>query len=95
MLGILLAATVAASPPPAPPAAHRLPCPAARQQKAAATDKPGLKRLGDLPDPELYHAVLKQAGGCPIDEVYQNGRWVDRWTGSAGANLRHAGDPGR
>jgi hypothetical protein len=79
MLGILLAASVAAASPP--PAAHPLPCPATHPQKTAARDRVGPKKLGELPDAEAYHAVWKEAGGCPIDEVYQNGRWVDRWSG--------------
>ena len=89
MLGILLAATVVAAPPPPAPVAPQLACPAARQQKTVARDKPpGPQKLGDLPNPELYHAVWKEAGGCPIDEVYANGRWVDRWAGPP--RLRHA-----
>ena len=80
MLGILLAATVATAPPASPPVAHKLRCPAV-QQKTVATKAPGPQKLGDLPDPELYRAVWKTAGGCPIDEVWQNGRWVDRWSG--------------
>ena len=96
MLGILLAATVAASTTLPPPAAHPLSCPAARSQKTSAAPRTvGPQKLGDLPDGEFYHAVLKEAGGCPIDEVYQNGRWVDRWSGAEGPELRHAGEGGR
>jgi len=92
MLGILLAATVAAASATPPPAAHKPPCPAVRQQTTAASDRPGPKKLGELPDAELYRAVWKTAGGCPIDEVYQNGRWVVRWSETPGPDLRHAGD---
>jgi len=81
MLGILLAATVAASPLPPPSVAQRLPCPAVRKLKTAGPGAAGPQKLGDLPDGELYHAVLKEAGGCPIDEVFFKGRWIDRWTG--------------
>jgi hypothetical protein len=94
MLGILLAATVAAS-PPTPLPAHQLHCPAARQQKTADRERVGPKKLGDLPDGQFYHAVLKEAGGCPIDEVWQSGRWVDRWTASERPSLRGAGDDAR
>jgi hypothetical protein len=90
MLGILLAATVAASAPPPPPAALPLPCPAVRKLKTAADKPAGPRKLGDLPDGELYHAVLKEAGGCPIDEVFWKGRWVDRWTGAASPEPRNA-----
>ncbi len=96
MLGILLAATVAAAPPPPLPSiVQRLPCPAVRKLKTAGPTSVVPKKLGDLPDGEFYHAVLKEAGGCPIDEVYQNGRWVDRWSGTKGPGLRHAGGDGR
>ena len=93
MLGIVLAAAVAAAPPP--PTAHALPCPALRQQKAAARERPGPKRLGDLPDAELYHAVWKTAGGCPIDEVYHDGRWIERWSGRPKLTGANAPAPGR
>jgi xanthosine utilization system XapX-like protein len=89
MLGILLAATVAASPAP-PSIAHPLPCPAAHPQKTADRESVGPRKLGDLPDGQFYHAIWKEAGGCPIDEVWQNGRWVDRWTGSPPPKLRDA-----
>ena len=92
MLGILLAATVAVSSTP-PPAAHPLPCPGARQQKTVDAGGLNPRRLGDLPDAERYHAVWKEAGGCPIDEVWQTGRWVDRW--ASAPRLRHAGDGSR
>jgi hypothetical protein len=95
MLGILLAATVATSSPAPPLAAHPAPCPANHSQKTVSTGSVGAQKLGDLPDAERFHAVLKEAGGCPIDEVWQNGRWVDRWAGPAGPGLRHAGDGGR
>ena len=96
MLGILLAATVAAG-PPTPPKAQPLPaqppiCQPVRQQQTANHDRVGPQKLGDLPDAERYHAVWKEAGGCAIDEVWQNGRWVDRWGGPAQPRLRHAGD---
>jgi hypothetical protein len=94
MLGILLAATVGASVPP-PSIAQRLPCPAVHKLKTAGPTSVGPQKLGDLPDGEFYHAVLKEAGGCPIDEVYQNGRWVDRWSGTKGPELRHATGDGR
>jgi hypothetical protein len=94
MLGILLAATVAASSPPLP-VAHPLPCPALHKQQTVSSGSVGPQKLGDLPDAEPYHAVWKTAGGCPIDEVWQNGRWVDRWAGPARPALRHAGDGGR
>ncbi len=108
MLGILLAATVVAAPAP-PAAAHPLPdrllaarqfaerlaCPATRQLKTVGPGGAGPQKLGDLPDAEAYHAVWKTAGGCPIDEVYQNGRWVDRWSGTKGPGLRHAGGDDR
>jgi hypothetical protein len=93
MLGILLAATVAVSSPAPQPAAQ--PCAPTRQQAAAKPDRVGPQKLDDLPDPERYHAVWKEADGCPIDEVWQNGRWVDRWAGPARPGLRHAGDGGR
>jgi hypothetical protein len=89
MLGILLATTVAASPPP-PPATHPVACPAVRKLKTAGPSTVGPKRLGDLPDAELYHAVWKRAGGCPIDEVFWKGRWVDRWTGPPSPEPRNA-----
>lgn len=89
MLGILLAATVAAAPPAPPPAAHKLPCPAVQQKTVATKSPPGPKNLGELPDPDLYRAVWKTAGGCPIDEVYEHGRWIDRW--SNGPTLSSAG----
>jgi hypothetical protein len=89
MLGILLAATVAASSTP-PLAAHQLPCPGARQQKTAYPGGVGPKKLGELPDAERFHAVWKEAGGCPIDEVWQSGRWVDRWADAARPRLRGA-----
>lgn len=88
MLGILLAATVAASAPP--PAAHPLPCGALHKLKTAGPAATGPQKLGDLPDAELYHAVWKEAGGCPIDEVFWNGRWIDRWTGAPGPAPRNA-----
>ena len=93
MLGILLAATVVASPPP--PAAPPPPCPAASKRKIANTDRVGPRKLGDLPDGAFYHAVLKEAGGCPIDEVLQNGRWVDRWSGSPRLTSAKAHGEGR
>lgn len=80
VLGILLAASVAAGSAPLP-AARQAPCPAVHPQKTAEPDRVGQKKLGELPDAEAYHAVWKEAGGCPIDEVLQNGRWVDRWSG--------------
>ena len=81
MLGILLAATVAASVPPPPSITQRLPCPAVHKLKTANRGAASPRQLGDLPDGEFYHAVLKEAGGCPIDEVFFKGRWIDRWTG--------------
>jgi hypothetical protein len=90
MLGILLAATVAAAPPPPAPAAHPVSCPGIHKLKTAGPGAVGPQKLGDLPDAERYHAVWKEAGGCPIDEVYVNGRWIDRWTGGAGPRLRDA-----
>jgi hypothetical protein len=94
MLGILLAATVAASAPP-PLAAGPLPCAAVHKLKTADATPAGPRKLGDLPDGELYHAVWKEAGGCPIDEVFEHGRWVDRWTGGVGPRLRGAADDRR
>jgi len=94
MLGLLLAATVAAASTPAP-AARPLPCPAVHPQKTAERGRAGPHKLGDLPDAELYHAILKEAGGCPIDEVLQNGRWVDRWSGPPGPEPRPAAHDGR
>lgn len=93
MLGILLAATVAAAPPP--PATHPLPCPAVHKLKTASATPAGPQQLGDLPDAELYHAILKEAGGCPIDELFWKGRWVDRWTGAPSPAPRSAADDGR
>jgi hypothetical protein len=92
MLGVLLAATVAAAPLP-PPVARPPLCAPVREQTAAKPGRVGPQQLGDLPDAERYHAVWKTAGGCPIDEVWQNGRWVDRWAGPA-RGLRQAGDNG-
>ena len=93
MLGILLAATVAAAPPPA---AHPIPCPNVHKQKTAVDrGRIGPKTLAELPDGELYHAVWKEAGGCPIDEVFQKGRWVDRWAGAGPPQPRQAGGEGR
>ena len=81
MLGILLAVTVVAS-PTTRFVPHPMACPIVGQQKTADRGAVGPKQLGDLPDAERYHAVWKTAGGCPIDEVWQNGRWVDRWAGA-------------
>jgi hypothetical protein len=89
MLGFLLAASA----PQPLPAAQPLPCPET-QQKTANRDQVGPRQLGDLPDGQFYHAVWKQAAGCPIDEVWQNGRWVDRWAGST-QRLRNATDKDR
>ncbi|HEY1753123.1 MAG TPA: hypothetical protein VGG29_17830 [Caulobacteraceae bacterium] len=94
MLGILVAATVASSPTP-PHAAPQLACPATRSQRTTYDGRVGPKKLGDLPDGQLYHAVLKEAGGCSIDEVLENGRWVDRLAGPAHSDRRQAGDRGR
>jgi hypothetical protein len=90
MLGILLAATVAAAAPPPAPVKPPIPCPSVHKLKTADPGSVGPQKLGDLPDAERYHAVWKEAGGCPIDEVYVNGRWVDRWTGAARPSLRDA-----
>jgi hypothetical protein len=95
MLGILLAATVAAAAPP--PGAHANICLAVRRQKTVTLETIGpdltrAEKLGELPDAERYHAVWKTAGGCAIDEVWRHGRWVDRWAGPAGPDLRPVGD---
>jgi hypothetical protein len=95
MLGILLAATVAASPPPSPTVAQRLPCPAVHKLKTAGPGAAGPRKLGDLPDGELYHAIWKEAGGCPIDEVFFKGRWIDRWTGAPSPAPRNAAGDNR
>jgi hypothetical protein len=90
MPAIIFAAVLAAAPPPPPPCPDQL-----AQEQAVYAGGATLHKLADLPPGLLYHAVLKEVGGCSLSEVRTTSGWVDFTTGPAHPPIQAATPPGR
>jgi hypothetical protein len=74
MPAILFAAALAAGAPvPATPDLEA--CRADRPIPAQSQDRPGARKLGELPPGALYRTVLRRVGDCDIVEVNVGGAW--------------------
>ncbi|MFC3076555.1 hypothetical protein ACFODL_00490 [Phenylobacterium terrae] len=75
MSAIVLAAALAAG-APAAPATDLAACKADRPIPAQSLDRPGARKLGELPPGSLYRTVLRRVGDCDIVEVNVGGAWT-------------------
>lgn len=76
MSAILFAAALAAGAPAASAAPDALNCRADPLLPVQSLDRPGARRLGDLPSGSLYRTVLRRVGDCDIVEVNVRGAWT-------------------
>jgi hypothetical protein len=76
MTAILFAAALAAGAPAAAAAPDATNCKADRPIPAQSVDRPGARKLGELPPGSLYRAVLRRVGDCDIVEVNVRGAWT-------------------
>ncbi|HEX2560378.1 hypothetical protein [Phenylobacterium sp.] len=83
MSAILFAAALAAGAPPAVAAPDTLNCRAERPITAQSLDRPGARRLAELPPGSLYRTVLRRVGDCDIVEVNVRGAWTLEPSGRA------------
>lgn len=80
MSPILLAAALAAGAPAATPI-ETSSCRGDRTVLAQSVERPGARRLGELPPGSLYRTVLRRVGDCDIVEVNDRGAWTLRPAG--------------
>ena len=76
MSAILIAAAIAANVPAGAAATDALNCKADRPIPAQSLDRPGARKLGELPPGNLYRAVLRRVGDCELVEVNDRGAWT-------------------